>query len=142
MMIKFDDVIIQKIALVLNAKIKQKTDHFRLTLLNESDFERRLSLEIYHQMPPSYQGSLILVYTPNSHLQLHHCDQLEIAESLGEITFIGQIDETVSAIVVEETGGCSFYANVNRHLLSGDYQQLGVEVMLSGIGLSLTIPEE
>ncbi|MBP7461921.1 MAG: hypothetical protein KBA26_11585 [Candidatus Delongbacteria bacterium] len=141
-MIQFDPATILRISQVLNAKVKQERDHIRMTLLNESDFERRLSLEIYYPMPDTYHGALILVYTPNSHLQLHHCIQLEIAESLGEVTFISQIDQTVSAIVVEETGGCSFYANIDRALLSGDYQQLGVEVMMSGIGLSLQIPEE
>ncbi|MCH7879442.1 MAG: hypothetical protein IH914_09045, partial [candidate division Zixibacteria bacterium] len=34
-------------------------------------------------------------------------------------------------------GFCSEYASVNRDLLSGDFTKLGVEVMLSGIAMSL-----
>jgi hypothetical protein len=57
---------------------------------------------------------------------------------LGEVTFIGEHDGKVSGLIIEKEGGCSLYANVDRALLSGDFTQLGPEVMLSGIALSLT----
>jgi hypothetical protein len=44
----------------------------------------------------------------------------------------------VSAIVIEREGGCTFYANVDRKILSGDYRMLAIDVMLAGIALSLT----
>jgi hypothetical protein len=54
------------------------------------------------------------------------------------VTFIGEHDGKVSGLIIEKEGGCSLYANVDRALLSGDFTQLGPEVMLSGIALSLT----
>ena len=39
--------------------------------------------------------------------------------------------------MVESEAACSLYANVKRELLSGDFTKLGVEVMLSGVALSL-----
>jgi hypothetical protein len=91
------------------------------------------------------RGNLITVYTPNAHLQLHFCSGYVVSNMLGEVTFIGQRDGKVSGLIIEKEGGCSLYANVDRSLLSGDFTQLGPEVMLSGIALSLTesvLPEQ
>jgi hypothetical protein len=38
---------------------------------------------------------------------------------------------------VEREGGASLYSNVDSRLLSGDFTQLGPEVMLSGVALSI-----
>ena len=57
---------------------------------------------------------------------------------LNEVTFIGEHEGRLTGLIVEREGGCSLYANVDRKLLSGDFTQLGPEVMLSGIALSLT----
>jgi hypothetical protein len=57
---------------------------------------------------------------------------------LGEVTFVGEKDGKLSGLIVEKNGGCSFYANVDRALLSGDFTHLGPEVMMSGIALSMT----
>jgi hypothetical protein len=54
------------------------------------------------------------------------------------VTFIGEHQGKVSGLIVEKEAGCSLYANVDANLLSGDFTQLGPEVMLSGIALSLT----
>jgi hypothetical protein len=40
-------------------------------------------------------------------------------------------------LVVERGASCSLYAALDRHLISTDFTQLGVEVMLSGVALSL-----
>jgi len=40
-------------------------------------------------------------------------------------------------LVVERQAACSLYANVIRDLISGDFTKFGVEVMLSGVALSL-----
>lgn len=100
---------------------------------------RKLALEIYPSIPiGKRRGSLISVYTTTSHLQLHFCSGYVVSEVLGEATFVGEREGKVSGLIVEREGGCSLFANVDRSLVSGDFTQLGPEVMLSGIALSLT----
>jgi hypothetical protein len=100
---------------------------------------RKLALEIYPAIPiGKRRGTLISVYTTTSHLQLHFCSGYVISEVLGEVTFVGEQGGKVSGMIVEKEGGCSLFANVDRALVSGDFTQLGPEVMLSGIALSLT----
>ncbi len=103
------------------------------------DGRNRLALELYPDIPiGDKRGSLISVYTETAHLQLHFCSGYVISEMLGEVTFIGEQAGRLSGLIIEKQGGCSLYANVDRRLLSGDFTQLGPEVMLSGIALSLT----
>jgi hypothetical protein len=100
---------------------------------------RKLALEIYPAIPiGKRRGTLISVYTTTSHLQLHFCSGYMISEVLGEVTFVGEQGGKVSGLIIEKEGGCSLFANVDRALVSGDFTQLGPEVMLSGIALSLT----
>ena len=84
------------------------------------------------------KGNLVSVYTPSTHLQLHFCSGYVVSGMLGEVTFVGEHEGKLSGLIIEKEGGCSLYANVDRTLLSGDFTQLGPEVMLSGIALSLT----
>jgi hypothetical protein len=60
-----------------------------------------------------------------------------ISEDLGEVTFIGETKDKISGLVVERKAACALYANVKRELISGDFTQFGIEVMLSGVALSL-----
>jgi hypothetical protein len=100
---------------------------------------RKLALEIYPGIRiGKRRGNLISVYTPIAHLQLHFCSGYVVSEVLGEVTFVGEEQGKVSGLIVEKEGGCSLFANVDRALVSGDFTQLGPEVMLSGIALSLT----
>jgi hypothetical protein len=100
---------------------------------------RRTAVEIYSQIPIGKQrGTLISVFTPNTHLQLHFCSGFVVSASLGEVTFVAEHDGKLAGLIVEKQGGCQLFANVDRSLLSGDFTQLGPEVMLSGIALSLT----
>ncbi|MCD6167604.1 hypothetical protein DRQ15_04700 [candidate division KSB1 bacterium] len=129
---------IEKIAKVLGIDLKKIGDCYRGVLENHES-NRRLSLEIYSKIPIGKQiGNLISVYTPNAHLQLHFCTGYVVSESLGEVTFIGEFQGRLSGLIVEKGASCSLYANVDRSILSGDFTQLGPEVMLSGIALSLT----
>ena len=100
---------------------------------------RRLALEIYPTIPiGKREGTLISVYTPTAHLQLHFCSGMVVSEMLGEVTFVGEQDGKLSGLIIEKEGGCSLFANVDRALVSGDFTRLGPEVMMSGIALSLT----
>jgi hypothetical protein len=126
---------IQKIAACLETTMEREKDHFRLKIKSE---KRTLILEIYPSVKlGKKEGSLVVVYTPNSHLQLHNCSGYVISEELGEVTFVGETKEKISGLVVERKAACAFYANVKRELISGDFTKLGIEVMLSGVALSL-----
>ncbi len=129
---------IKKLSKVLGVEGKSKGNNIRFEIENAAS-KRKLALEIYPDIPiGTRRGNLVTVYTHESHLQLHFCSGYVVSELLGEVTFIGEQDGKVSGLIIEKEGGCSLYANVDRGLLSGDFTQLGPEVMLSGIALSLT----
>ena len=134
---KFTEKDIKTISNVLGVEPVKRVDNYRFVLENKKD-NRRLSLEIYPDVPIGNEaGNLIAIYTMNSHIQLHFCTGYVPSESLGEVIFIGEHQNRVSGIIVEKEAGCSFYANVEKNILSGDFTQLAPEVMLSGIALSV-----
>lgn len=126
------------IGAVLGAdKISEEPDRFRIKVINEQD-KRELSLEIFPETTlGKTRGMLVVVYTGNSHLQLHNCSGFILSGELGEVTFIAETEDRLSGLVVEQGAACSLYAALNRELISSDFTQLGVEVMLSGVALSL-----
>ena len=126
------------ISKVLGAqKVSEEPDRFRIKIQNQED-KRSLSLEIFPEISlGKTRGTLIVVYTGNSHLQLHNCTGYVVSEELGEVTFVSEAPERLSGIVVEQGASCSLYAALDRELISSDFTQLGVEVMLSGVALSL-----
>ncbi len=130
---------IDKIARTLSAaEVRQEDDHFLIRLCNDEE-KRTLVLEIYPSILLGKKtGALVVVYTPTSHLQLHHCSGFVCSQDLGEVTFVGEFGKKLSGLVIEKGAACSLYANVTRDLLSGDFTKLGVEVMLSSVALSLT----
>jgi hypothetical protein len=130
---------IDKIAKTLAAEeVRQEDDHYLIRLCNTEE-KRTLVLEIYPSILLGKQsGTLVVIYTPTSHLQLHHCSGFVCSEDLGEVTFVGEFGGKLSGLVIEKGAACSLYANVTRDLLSGDFTKLGVEVMLSSVALSLT----
>ena len=134
----FTDRDIKKVSKVLNVAPKFKGTNVRFELGGKKG-GRSLTLEIYPNISiGKKRGNLITVYTPSAHLQLHFCTGYVISEMLNEVTFIGEQNGKLSGIIVEKEGGCSLYANVDREILSGNFTQMGPEVMLSGIALSLT----
>ena len=115
-----------------------ETYHFRLKLVSDQD-RRVLVMELYPETRLGRNlGSMVVVYTGGGHLQLHNCTGFVSSEELGEVTFVGESSGRLSGLVVEREAACSLYANVTRDLISGDFTKLGVEVMLSGVALSLT----
>ena len=119
-------------------EITDLQDHYRLKLVNTEE-KRQLSLEIYPKtsLGENAEGALVVVYTHNCHLQLHNCTGFIISDELGEITFISESAGKISGLVIEREAACSLYNNVDRSLISDDFASFGVEVMLSGIALSL-----
>ena len=122
---------------VLGTEFKKSDRCYRLVLENTEE-NRKLSLEIYPNIPiGKHEGNLISVYTKSTHLQLHFCSGYVVSEMLGEVTFVGECGDRLSGLIIERVAACSLYANVDSSLLSGDFTKLGPEVMLSGIALSL-----
>lgn len=128
---------VAQISRLLGTEAKYTGNNFRLVLCSE-ETGRKLILEIYPNIPIGKKnGNLISVFTENSHLQLHFCSGFVMSDYLGEVTFIAEHQGQLSGLIIEKEAGCSLYANVDASLLSGDFTQLGPEVMLSGIALSL-----
>ncbi len=127
-----------KVATVLAAeKTTFENDHYRLRVVN-SDEKRILVLEVYPEVDlGKTRGMLVVVYTGNSHMQLHNCTGYVVSDELGEVTFVAESKQRLSGLVVERGASCSLYAELNRDLISSDFTKLGVEVMLSGVALSL-----
>lgn len=138
MNLQFKDEDIARIGTVLGVSAKKMGTVIRFELQKE-DLNRKLALEIYPDSAiGKRRGTLVSVYTPTAHLQLHFCTGFVVSEMLGELTFVGEEGGKLSGLTVEREGGCSLYANVDREILSGDFTTLGPEVMMSGIALSLT----
>ena len=134
----FTEAAITKIAELLQCQWKFRGNNYRLTLEDNAN-DRKLALEIYPDIQIGNKtGNLISVYTANAHLQLHFCTGFVMSEMLGEVTFYAENNGKVTGLIVEREIGCSMYANVDSAVLSGDFTNLGPEVMLSGIALSLT----
>lgn len=137
-MAKFTEDDARKIGAVLGAeKFSTEKDHFRLKISNRAE-KRVLILEIYPEtLLGRTRGMLVVVYTGNTHLQLHNCSGFVISDELGEVTFVSEYESRLSGLVVEKGAGCSLYAGMDRNLISSDFTKLGVEVMLSGVAMSL-----
>ena len=129
---------INKISACLKAVgVHKEKDHFRLKITADGG-HRTLILELYPDVTLGKgKGPMVVVYTGSAHLQLHSCSGYITSEELGEVTFVGESSGKISGLVVERQAACSLYANVTREVLSGDFTKLGVEVMLSGVALSL-----
>ena len=138
MSMKFSQNDADKIGKVLGAvKITAEKDRFRIQVVDKED-SRQLSLEVFPETTlGKTRGVLIVVYTGNTHLQLHNCTGYVLSEDLGEVTFVAETADRLSGLVVEQGASCSLYAALSRELISSDFTQLGVEVMLSGVALSL-----
>ena len=130
---------LQRIVSIIGAQdVTFQKDHYRLKVEN-SEEKRTMALEVYPETRlGKTRGMLVVVYTGNSHLQLHNCTGYVVSEELGEVTFVAESANRLSGLVVEKGASCSMYSAINRELISTDFTQLGVEVMLSGVALSLT----
>ena len=74
-------------------KVSEEQDRYRIKVSN-SEENRSLSLEIFPEIElGKTRGLLIVVYTGNSHLQLHNCSGYVVSEELGEVTEWGNINQ-------------------------------------------------
>ncbi len=135
---KFEKETVDQIAAIIGAdRVEWETDHYRLKVVAEQ-VKRMLVLEIYPDTSlGKKKGCMIVVYTGGAHLQLHNCSGFVLSDELGEVTFVSESGGFISGLVVEKEAACSLYSNIARDLISSDFTKLGVEVMLSGVALSL-----
>lgn len=135
-MITKDDI--NKITGILGAQeAVWETDHYRVKVV-QAEEKRSLVLEVYPDTAlGNKRGALVVVYTGGAHLQLHNCSGYVVSEELGEVTFVAECAGRLSGLVVEREAASSLYAEVNSDLISSDFSKFGVEVMLSGVALSL-----
>jgi hypothetical protein len=135
---KFEKTQVDEIARIIGADVVEwQSDHYRLKVVAEQ-VKRMLVLEVYPEVTlGKKKGSMVVVYTGATHLQLHNCSGFVSSEELGEVTFVGENAGFISGLVVEKEAACSLYANISRDLISSDFTKLGVEVMLSGVAMSL-----
>jgi hypothetical protein len=137
MKFKFTEKKITEIEKVLGAKFSKRSNQYRM-LLENKELSRKLTLEIFLAIQMgTKKGVMVNVYTPSAHAQLHFCSGFVASDILGEVTFIGENSGRISGIIVEKDAAYSVYSNVDASLLSGDFTELGPEVMLSGMALSL-----
>ena len=137
MKFKFTEKKISEIEKVLGASFTKRGNQYRMLLENE-DLSRKLTLEIFTDIQMGAdKGVMVNVYTPRAHAQLHFCTGFVASDVLGEVTFIGENCGRISGIIVEKDAAYSVYSNVDASILSGDFTEMGPEVMLSGIALSL-----
>jgi hypothetical protein len=135
-MFEFKEDDLTTIARALNVPVKKRGATIRYEL---GKAERGLALEIYPDIPiGKRRGNLVCVFTNVTHLQLHFCTGYVVDKAFGDVTFVGETNGKLCGLTIEKQGGCSLYANIDREILSGDFTNLGPEIMLSGIALSLT----
>ena len=140
MKFKFDEKKLAEIEKVLETRFARRGNQYRAVLLNTEE-HRKLSIEIYPEIQiGNKKGNLISIYTNTTHAQLHFCEGFVASEFLGEVTFFAEYNGRLSGIVVEKQAACSIFTNIDRQLLSGDFEKLAPEVMLSGLALSLAEP--
>ena len=99
---KFNQQEVDAIGALLEAeKVSFEKDHYRLRISNPEE-RRLLVLEIYPEVDlGTTRGMLVVVYTGNSHLQLHNCTGFVRSDELGEVTFVAESEGRLSGLVVE-----------------------------------------
>ena len=137
---QFTEDHIKKIGQVLNLEVQKKETYYRFELFNETN-KLQLNFELYSNIEiGSKKGNLLTIYSNYGIHQLQFCSGFIASEMLGEVTFIAEDGDKISAAIIEKEGGYSFYANVNKSLITSDFTKLGPEVTMCGLALSIIEP--
>jgi len=130
---------IESIGEILNAKPKPLGDDvFRFEVVNK-EAGNKLALEIHLGLEVDNERmNMVSVYSGSTFLQLHNCTAFIASDILKQITFFGKNGNNTTGLIVEESAGCSMYANVNEEILKGDFTKLPEDLMMCGVAMSLT----
>jgi hypothetical protein len=108
-----DDTDIERIADVLGVEARWDADHWSI-VLDDAEQHRHVRLELYPDIQMGRgKGSLVSVYTRDTHMQLHYVTGYVVSTLLGEVTFISEREGFISGMTVEREAACSLYANVD-----------------------------
>ncbi|MDZ7757667.1 hypothetical protein [Rhodohalobacter sp.] len=130
---------ITSIGEILNAKPKPLGDDvFRFEVINK-EAGNKLALEIHLGLQVDDQHmNMVSVYSGSTFLQLHNCTAFIASDILKQVTFFGKNGSNTTGLIIEESAGCSLYANVNEAVLKGDFTKLPEDLMMCGVAMSLT----
>ncbi|MCC5914628.1 MAG: hypothetical protein JJU46_09665 [Balneolaceae bacterium] len=113
-------------------------DVYRFELINQ-EAGSKLALEVHLGLEvDSKRMNLVSVYSGSVFLQLHNCTAFIASDILKQVTFFGKQGEITTGLIVEQSAGCSIYANVDESVLKGDFTKLPEDMMMCGVALSLT----
>jgi hypothetical protein len=124
---------------ILNTKPKPLGDDvFRFEVTNE-EASSKLALEIHLGLEVDDERmNMVTVYSGSTFLQLHNCTAFIASDILKQVTFFGKNGSNTTGLIVEQSAGCSMYANVNDAVLKGDFTKLPEDLMMCGVAMSLT----
>jgi len=130
---------ITSIGEILNAKPKPLGDDvFRFEVVNK-EAGNKLALEIHLGLQVDNERmNMVSVYSGSTFLQLHNCTAFIASDILKQVTFFGKNGSNTTGLIIEESAGCSLYANVNEAVLKGDFTKLPEDLMMCGVAMSLT----
>ncbi len=130
---------ITSIGEILNAKPKPLGDDvFRFEVVNK-EAGNKLALEIHLGLQVENERmNMVSVYSGSTFLQLHNCTAFIASDILKQVTFFGKNGTNTTGLIIEESAGCSLYANVNEAVLKGDFTKLPEDLMMCGVAMSLT----
>lgn len=113
-------------------------DVFRFEVSNK-ETSSRLAMEIHLGLEVNNKRTnMVSVYSGSVFLQLHNCTAFIASDILKQVTFFGKHGEITTGLIVEQSAGCSMYANVDDAVLKGDFTKLPEDMMMCGVALSLT----
>ena len=102
--------------------------------LSDSESGRRLAVDIVRTEAGT---TIVKVYGPAAHLELHGCTGVVATDDLGEALFFARDGGRVSGLVVERAAACSIFANVEERLLTTDYFTVAPDVAHAAVVLSM-----
>ncbi len=81
--------------------------------------------------------TIVKVYGPAAHLELHGCAGVVSTDDLGEALFFARENGRVSGLVIERAAACSLFASVEERLLTADYFTVAPDVAHAAVVLSM-----
>ena len=122
-------------ATALGATAERLADGRTVSLaLSDSESGRRLAVDIVRTEAGT---TIVKVYGPAAHLELHGCTGVVATDDLGEALFFARDGGRVSGLVVERAAACSIFANVEERLLTADYFTVAPDVAHAAVVLSM-----
>ena len=129
------DADLDRAAAALGVAPERSTDGRTVSLaLADAASGRHLAVDIVRTEAGT---TVVKVYGPASHVELHGCTGVVSTDDLGEALFFAREAGRVSGLVIERAAACSLFANVEERLLSSDYFTVAPDVAHAAVVLSM-----